>query len=421
MGPGGNMRNKKLKILQVTNFCHMIGGGSRYFFEVSKLLRSKGHQVAYFCMDDKKNIKTKWSKYFVRNIPMENRSLVDNFRLFCRTIYSLEAQNKISRLLDDFKPDIVHLHDFYHYISPSILIEFKKRNIPMVMTVHDYHLISPNRNMFHNGRICEISKPERFYKSANHKCVGNSYLLSLVETIEKYFWSITNWHRKYIDYFISPSNFMKSKIIEYGYNRKKNILMSLFVKRNKFNKKSNKNNYILYFGRISPEKGLKILIHSMSILPHIPLKIVGRGLQQTELMNLNHKLKNRNVKFLGYKSGSELKELISNCKFSVLPSIWFDVAPISILESFAFGKPIVASNIGGISELVKDRYNGFLVTPGNIMDLSNKISELWENESFSQKLGMNARSFVEKNFSPEEHYKNLMEIYRLSLREKYLI
>lgn len=406
-----------MKILQINKFYHILGGTDKYFFKVSKFLRSKGNQVAFFCMEDKKNIKTKWKMYFVSNIPLENRSLIEDFKLFCRSIYSIEAQWKISKLLDDFRPDIVHLHDFYHYLSPSILIEFKKRNIPVVMTVHDYHLISPNRNMYHDGKICEICKPDKYYKSVAHKCVRNSLLLGIVESIEKYIWEIIGWDNKYIDLYITPSIFIRKKLIEYGLDRSKIIHLSHYIESNTYNTGANHCDYILYFGRLSQEKGLDCLIKAMKLLPKIKLIIVGKGSEEYSLRVKVKRNKLENVEFVGFKEGFELKRLLIKSRFTILPSVWYEVAPLSILESLACGKPVIASKIGGIPELVKDGFNGFLVDSGNVEDLVEKIDRLWNNPVLCRKLGKNARDYVEKNFGKKQHYNNLKKIYKIAIKK----
>src|SRR3989344_6561866 len=170
-----------MKILQINKFYHIHGGTDRYFFEVSKLLKKHNHKVAFFSTEDKKNNKTKWSKFFVENFSFDKTNINNFFRLFPNYIFSLSAYNKINQLLDYFQPDLVHLHSIYHHLTPSILIALKNRNIPIVQTVEDYHLVSPNYNLFHDGGICEITKPNKFHKSAFHKCVKGSYLYSFAE------------------------------------------------------------------------------------------------------------------------------------------------------------------------------------------------------------------------------------------------
>jgi len=380
-----------VKILQVNKFCHILGGTDRYFFEVSKLLKYKKHRIEFFTASKK---------------------------TFVNIIFNLNAYRKIDKILSIFPADIVHLHSIYHHLTPFMLLTIRNKNIPAVQTIEDYHIISPNYNLFHNGKICEITKPNKFYKAIFHKCVKNSYLFSLAEVIEKYIHYWLGWERNYIDYFIAPSLFMKKKLTEYGLPKTKIVHLPHFVDYKAYKPNYENGNYILYFGRLSPEKGINYLIEAMKLLPKVKLLIVGRGSQKQELRRKNQELGNKNVEFVGFQEGTKLKKLIAQSKFTVLPAVWYEVFGLSILESFACGKPVIASDIGGIPEIVKDGLNGLLVKPGNIDDLAEKIDKLWNNTKLYRELGKNAREYAEKNFGPEEHYVKLMSIYKMAIDKK---
>lgn len=405
-----------MNILQVNKFYHIVGGVDRYFFSVSDLLEKKGHTIGHFSTKRKADKYSKWQKYFTDEYDFSSVSVKKAFKLFPRMIYSIDAKQKINKILNDHRWDIVHLHDIFHHLSPSILPEIKKRNIPIVQTIGDYHLISPNYNMFHKGKICEITRPNAFYKAVFHKCVKDSYIATFAEVIEKYIQYTLGWERDYIDYFIAPSKFMKNKLIEYGISSKKIIHLPYFVncKEKQINKEKGK--YVLYFGRISPEKGLQNLIKVFLQLPKIPLKIVGVGNYEYEKKLRNLAGTSKNIQFLGFRYGRQLKEIIGNCRFSILPSIWNEVFGLSILESFAAGKPVISANIGGIPEVIKDQYTGLLFESGNVKDLSSKVVYLWNNPDLILKMGENARKDAQKNFDKNEHYEKLMDIYKLAMK-----
>lgn len=405
-----------MKILQINKFFYVRGGASRYFFEVSDLLKSFGHEIAFFSMDDPKNQGSEWSKYFVGDISYERVEMKAALRKVLNMIYSFEARKKISQLLDNFHPDIAHLHSIYHHLSPSIIYELVKRKIPIVQTLHDYHLISPNHTLFHDGKICEITKQRKSYKAILHKCVKGSTLAGIIEAIEQYIHLFLGINNK-VNIFISPSKFHAKKLLEYGIPKEKIDVLHNFCDYRKFKPHYELGKYILYFGRLSPEKGINYLIDAMKLIPKIKLKIVGQGNSKYE-KKLKAQAKDlTNIKFIGFKDGYELKEIISNSRFTVLPSVWYEVFGLSILESFASGKPIIASNIGGIPETVKDGFNGFLVKPGDFQDLAEKIKKLWNNPAMCRKLGRNARDFVENNFRSEEHYEKLMGIYKRAINK----
>lgn len=409
-----------MNILQVNKFFYIRDGTSRYFFNVSELLRKYGHVVSFFSMKHPKNKPCRQSKYFVSNISFEKNKLSDPLKIVTRIFYSFEARNQIKKLLDKMNIDIAHIHSIYHHISPSILVEIKKRKIPIVMTVHDYHLIAPNYLLFHNGKICEVTKPSKYYKALFHKCVRNSYIASLAEFIEKYINNLFNWERNLIDIFITPTNFVKGKLIEYGFSKDKIVVLPLFIDYKNYKPNYHPGKYILYFGGLYEQKGVEFLIKVMENLPKIPCLIVGDGSERNRLQNIIKKEKINNVELLGHIEDSKLIELVSNSCFTVMPSKWFEGFGLVNLEAHACGKPVVASQIGGIPDVVEDGVTGFLFKPGSIEDCMEKIQKIWNNPSLVKKMGRNAREKTERDFSPEDHYKKLLEIYQLATKKNKL-
>ena len=211
-------------ILQINKFFYIRDGTSRYFMNVSKLLMRKRHNLSYFSMKDPRNFLSKYQDYFISNISYRNNIFSNIIKIFKRIFYSKESRYKISKLFDDTKVNIVHIHSIYHHISPSILFEIRRRNIPIVMSVQDFHIIAPNYLLFHNQRICEITKPDKYYKALIHKCVKDSILASITEVTEKYLQNIFGWERTLVDLFIVPTNFIKDKLIEYGIIKSKYLV-----------------------------------------------------------------------------------------------------------------------------------------------------------------------------------------------------
>lgn len=362
-------------------------------------------------MLDRRNQKSEWSKYFVSNVSFEKVELKRAPKILTRIFYSFEARRNISDLLDEFKPDIAHLHSIYHHISPSIILELKKRNIPIVQTLHDYHLIAPSHTLFHNGRICEVTKKRKFYKAILHKCVKDSYTASLLEAIEQYLHNFLGIYKN-VDIFIAPSHFMANKLVEYGLPKDKIQILHTFCDYEKYKPRDNSGEYILYFGRLSEEKGLDFLISAVSRMPNMRLKIAGTGLIENTLIQKVKKLGLTNIEFLGNKDEQQLKRLIYGCKFVILPSLCYENFPMSVMEVFSCGKPVLASKIGGIPELVKNGFNGFLFEPGNEKDWKEKIEILWNSRILCSQLGKNARNYAEENFSPAPHYESLFKFYK---------
>lgn len=403
-----------MNILQVNKFFYVKGGAARYFIELSKLLKNQGHNVAFMSTTDQRKqskIQRKWGDNFIDYLSISDMKWKYLHYYIPRIFFSPKCNQIISEIINKYKINLVHIHNIYHQISPSIIWVCKKNNLPLISSIHDYHLISINNHLFHDGKICEITKPNKFYKGFIHKCFNNSYFYTLVEIIEKYFNLILPWERKRVDIYIAPSKFMQNKLIEYGIPSEKIRYLTHFVNYQEYKPVYRDKNYVLYFGRLSAEKGLDFLINTVSKRPKIKLKIAGTGSEEKRLRNLVRNKKIKNVQFLGFKNGNLLKKIIQECRFTVLPSLWYEVFGLSILESFASGKPVLASDIGGIPEVVENGYNGFLFKPGDSNNLLNQLDRLWENLSLTRKLGIQARLTVEKKYGPEIHYRNLMNIY----------
>lgn len=404
-----------MRILQVNKYHFPLGGAEKYYLDLSKLLEEKGHKIANFSMQDERNLSSEWQKYFVSNILFDDTSLARAPKTFARMVYSLEARKKMNLLLDEFVPDIVHIHNIYNHISPSILTEINKRNIPIIQTVHDYHLISPNVNLFHKGSICEKS---RVYEVLLHKCIKDSYLVSgataLVFAMHKFF----KIYSENIDLFIAPSLFMKKKMVEYGFNPRKIVYLPNFVEVGKHKNGYAKNPYVFYFGRLLEHKGVRLALETAELLSDVKFKIAGDGPEEKNLRYFVKHWKLANVEFLGRLTSSQILKAISASTFCILPSLWYENMPYSILESFAYGKPVIASRIGGIPEIINDGENGTLFEPGNVDELSKKIKKLWENPKLVVRMGRKARSLVKLRYNSEKHYKKLISVYEKAIKDR---
>ena len=211
-----------MKILQVNQFYYLRGGAERYFLDLTEALRREGHEVAVFSMQHPKNQATPWSRYFISRISFNEMDLRYALKAPGRVIYSLEAKRKFSQLLDDFQPDVIHIHNIYHHLSPSLLTVAKKRKIPVVMHLHDYKMICPNQSLFTKGAYCERCRDEKFYHCLLNKCLKGSLPGSALATVEMYLHhSVFRIYEKNIDCFIAPSRFMKDTMVRFGQKAEK--------------------------------------------------------------------------------------------------------------------------------------------------------------------------------------------------------
>jgi glycosyltransferase involved in cell wall biosynthesis len=403
-----------MRVLLINKFLYPKGGDAIITLDLGKLLLKKGHEVFYWGMNHPKNPQYPYSKYFVDYIDYnENLSKKQKIITAFKIIYSFEAKRKIENFINIIKPDIVHLNNFAHQISPSILDVFKKYNIPAIMTMHDYKLVCPSYSMLSGGTPCERCRNGKYYYCFINKCTKNSYSKSLLNTVEMYIHHKVLHIYDEIKIFIAPSEFLRNKIEEMGF-KKKIVVLPNFVWLDEFEPSYEfEENTVCYFGRLSKEKGLFTLLNAVKGL-NVKLKIIGEGPLKDELQNLaaSFSLRDKeNIKFLGYKTGEELKNEIKKSMFVVLPSECYENNPRAVLESFALGKPVIGSRIGGIPELVIDGLTGYTFEVGNVEDLREKILYLIKNSQKVIELGKKARKFVEENHDPEMYYKKLTKIY----------
>jgi len=407
-----------MKILLINKFLYPRGGDAISTINTGKILSEKGHKVIFWGMKHPKNPSYQYQKYFIENIDYEKpMNIKEKINISFKIFYSFEAKRKIKKFINEVvKPDIVHLNNFAHQISPSILHVFKKYEIPIVMTMRDYKLVCPSYSMLSNDNPCEKCKGGKYYWCFLRKCTKNSYMKSLINTVEMYLHHrIFDIYSK-IDVFISPSKFLKSKVLEMGFNGNIVVLPNFVFLEEYVPEFNFKENSLCYVGRLSKEKGLFTLIKAFKGL-NVTLKIIGTGPIEEDLKIKVKSFGLNNVKFLGYKLGEDLKNEIRNSMGVILPSEWYENNPRTVLEAFALGKPIIGARIGGIPELVRDGETGYTFEPGNADDLGDKILLFLKNFEKIADMGKNARKFVEENFNPEKHYQELIRIYQMAIQK----
>ena len=410
--------NSTRLILQINKYYYLKGGVERYMFDVSSMLKNYGHQVIPFAMQHERNVPTDYSKYFVRDIEFEREIKSNIFRklkMGLKVIYSVEARNKLLRLIEKENPDIAHIHKFNNSLTPSILYALKKKDVPVVQTLHDYRTICPSYNLydFNKFEICEDCKGHKYFNALRRRCheIGSSYFVGLNIAIESYLYHFLRTYESTIDLFIAPSKFLMKKMIEFGVDKNKIVHIPYFVHYNRYSPNCSNSNYILYFGRLERHKGIKTLITAMKHVNSLKLYIVGEGSYRNELEKYIEIDNIRNVLLVGYKTGRELNEFIKNSLFTIVPSEWYENCPLAVLESFALGKPVIGADIGGIPELVYSGSTGMLFESGNVEDLAEKINYLLSNKNLVVEMGINARKKIEEKYNKNEHYMALMEAY----------
>lgn len=407
-----------MKVLLVNKFLFPKGGDAICTLATGELLKTRGHESIFWGMDHPLNPGYPYANLFVDNLDLNNSGGVKKqYDITLKLLYSFEAKKKIEELIKNVgNPDIVHLHNFAHQISPSVLHVFKRYKIPVVMTMHDYKLTCASYTLMDHGHICETCKAGKYYQCFLKGCVKNSKTKSLINTIEMYLHHKILHIYNLVDIFISPSRFLKAKSEEMGF-KGKIVYLPNFVNLEDYVPQYGPTEYsVVYFGRLSKEKGLFTLIEAMRGLD-LKLKIIGEGplKDNLELKITSDNLEN--VILLGYKTGEELKNAVRKSIAVIVPSEWYENNPRSVIEAFALGKPVLGAKIGGVPELVRDNETGLTFEPGNIKDLRLKILSVLADQNKVVSMGKNARVAVESEFNKEKHYNKLMDIYNTAITE----
>lgn len=398
-----------MKILMVNKFLYPNGGSETYVFELGKEFTKKGHEVQFFGMEHTDRIVDNHAGSYTSSMDFHSGKLQKILYPF-KIIYSMEARKKIRLVLDDFKPDIVHLNNINFQITPSIIYEIRKcgkkhkHHIPIVYTAHDYQWVCPNHMMLipENGRRCFECQGGKFRSCFKNKCIHNSSIRSLLGMAEASLYKHLKTYGK-VDLVICPSKFMQKKLASDEILKDKLKVIYNFLYE-KTSLKAEKKPYVLYFGRFTKEKGVHTLIEVCRLLPHINFVFAGSGSLEADISGYS------NIKCVGFKTGRELEQLIAEAKFSIFPSEWYENCPFSVMESQYYGTPVIASDIGGVPELLEDGVTGELFIPGNATDLKEKVEDLWRDGEKLKKYIENC--YTKKFVSVEEYGKELLDIYK---------
>jgi glycosyltransferase involved in cell wall biosynthesis len=373
-------------------------------------------------MEHEKNLQSEYSSYFISSIDFPSQlrkgnGLAAKLRVAERVLYSREARQKIARLIADTNPDIAHVHGIAHETSPSILPAIQEAGIPVVQTLHDYKLLCPNTSFLSRGEVCERCRRHRYFNVVLRRCKRDSFTASLLAGVEMYLHKLLQIYERNVDLFLTPSEFLKNKLGEYGI-KKAVIQLPNFVDVQKFQPRYESDGYLVYTGRLSREKGILTLLESMKHLGYAHLYVAGAGELEAPLREYAHQHGLSNVTFRGYLPTADLVQLVRGAICTIVPSEWYENYPMAVLESFACGTPVIGSNIGGIPELVKDGWNGMLFEPRDAGQLAGKIQSLLDDPERAAEMGRRGRLQVESVNSPERHYRRIVEIYSHLLEAK---
>ncbi len=417
-----------MRVLQVNKYLFRRDGVTTVVERTIRLLRERGHAVTVFGQADPRNVTSDLTGAYVEPIALDTGDQPARRRLSCllRILFGRGTRTAFVRLLNETRPDVVHVHNIYHHLGPQLIGMAKQRGIPVVMTVHDYKLFCPNylfrRTPRYGNRICTACTKHGPFSAVRYRCVRDSAAASLVCFVE------TLFHRRYyrrLDQFIAPSRFMAQQAAAAGIPpaRLRIVRNPTFRRRTPDETpapapESSAPVEILFLGRLYPEKGAGTLLEAFAHLSAAGdtaacparLVIAGEGPQRRELQAAARR-SNLSVTFPGFLSGIKKDEALHRAALVVFPSVWYENAPMTILEAFEAATPVVASRIGGIPEMITHGHNGLLVAPGRAQELANALGRLLTAPRLRQRLGRAARETARRVFSPGAYAKELEAVY----------
>ena len=402
-----------MRVLLVNKFYYLRSGTERYLFNLKRLLESRGHTVDVFSMQHPQNQSATFARYFVPTMDFNNLNLLSRLNAGLRVLWYPKAARRIAHVLDEFRPDVVHLFNIYHHLSPSILLPITRRSIPIVLTLNDYKLICPNYLLYTKGAPCTRCRSGLYYHAVLHRCLHGSLTWSTVAALEMTLHKALHIFERHVATFIAPSLFVKSTAQAFGIPSDKLVHLPYFLFTEDFAASNADDGYFAYVGRLSHEKGLPTLVRAMRLVPQAQLLIVGGGPMRPVLEQMIAKWGLKNVQFTGYLTRGKLENILNGSRFTVLPSEWYEVFGQSILESFAAGKPVVGARIGGIPEVINDgaQADGLLFRPGGEEELAACLRRLWDHPQRAKEMGLLGRKKVLTDYNAEIHYAQLMPMY----------
>ena len=403
-----------MKVLLVNKFYYPRGGSESALFLTARVLEEHGHEVAVLAMAHPDNLSSPFEKYFVSGVDFdESRSPAQRLKAGGRILYSFEARRKLDSLLREFRPDVAHLHNIHHQISPSILHTLRARRIPVVMTLHDYKVVCPTYRMLLHGQPCELCRRGRYYQCFLQKCSKGSRAKSFLNTLEMYLHQDILRTRRLVDVYLSPSRFLKDKVAEMGFKENVSHLPNGLDLGGLKPAATPGEKRLVYFGRLAPEKGLSTLLSALKDTK-VRCLIIGEGPLRPELERRARRESLTHVAFCGYLPPMDLRREVGRSRGVVVPSVWYENNPYNVLEAFGLGRPVIASRIGGLPELVRDGRTGWTFPPGNADELRNRMESFLDEPDRALEMGRNARRLVERLNGTGVYYRGLMAAYRLA-------
>jgi glycosyltransferase involved in cell wall biosynthesis len=397
------------RLLALNNYYYRRGGSEAVYFEHNRLFEEAGWEVVPFSMQNALNLPTPWSTHFIPDTDSA-RSPWAKVGRAADTIYSLPAARRIRRLLALARPDIAHAHNIYHHLSPSVLVELHRRDIPVVLTLHDLKLVCPAYKMHTQGAICEACRGGALRNVVKNRCIRDSTAMSALVWLESTVHRMSDVYERNVSRFVVPSRFFGSKLADWGVDTRKFSYVPNSIDVEAFEPTHESGDGFVYLGRLVVEKGVATLIRAAAKAA-VRLRIVGTGPEEASLRRLAAELGGE-VEFTGYLSGAALRAAVTSARAVVIPSEWYENAPISVMEASALARPIIGADVGGIPELIVAGETGFVFKSGDVDSLVAVLSQVQSlPQERLRQLGTAGRDLMRTAFSPSLYRERMLKLY----------
>ncbi|MET7709568.1 glycosyltransferase family 4 protein [Micromonospora sp. NPDC005413] len=416
-GPGSPDRREQaesMRVLHVNKFLYRRGGAEGYLLDLAELQRAAGDTVAYFGMSHPENESPlPYAAHFPAEVELEPAPSGLRPRAVAagRMLWSPTSRRGLARVIDDFRPDVLHLHNIYHQLSPSVLAAARSAGVPCVLTMHDYKLACPSYQLLDRGRPCQACVTDGPLQAARRRCKDGSLSRSTLLAVESWLHRELNAYDP-VQVFVSPSDFLADVMRRAGVYPDRLRVVNHFVDLTGIAAKEAPGGGVVFAGRLAPEKGVDVLIEAVAALPDgVAVDVAGDGPARPELEALAARRVPGRIRFHGRLDKPRLHDLIRSAAVVAVPSRWHENQPMAVLEAFACGVPVVATDLGGLPELVESTLDGTIVAADRPTDLGDALNDILADPEQAYRMGQAGRAKVARRFSPEEHLARIRELY----------
>ncbi len=399
-------------LLSINNYYYPRGGSEAVFLEHNRLFEGAGWDVVPFSMQRAQNLPSAWSGHFANEPDDANGfSPLAKIAKAAGAIYSVESARRIRELITLTRPQVAHAHNIYHHLSPSVLVEVNRQNVPVVLTLHDLKLVCPAYKMHTQGAICEDCRGGALRNVIKKRCIKNSTAMSALVWLESTIHKSLNLYSTAVTRFVVPSRFFLAKFSEWGVDTSRFVHIPNSVNVDTMVSDREPGDAFVYVGRLVSEKGVATLIEAAA-RARVRLRIVGTGPEETHLRQLAAEL-GGDVEFTGYLTGSALRAAIASARAVVVPSEWYENAPISVMEASAMGRCVIGADIGGIPELIREDETGFTFASGKVNALVEVLTRVQRlSVQRLRSMGTAGREWMRAEFTPAAYLERMLGLYQ---------